>query len=435
MKTLLGQKCVLCGTESWEQSHEGDYRPCLNENCEGTKEQALRLGVIDSWCMDLEGDVVKQAGQVAQLPFLFRNMVIMPDGHWGYGMPIGGVAALKGVISPNLVGKDIGCGMGAVRTDIKVSDLSREALGRIMGEIRKAIPLGFNHHEEVQDVKYMPNWPRTETKIPICTREYDSARRQLGTLGGGNHFIEIQAGDDGYIWVMLHSGSRNLGSKVADHYNKVAIELNEKWHSSVPAKWELAFLPMDSDEGQAYMVEMNYCLEFARCNRELMMKRIKGIVASETGCDFDTEVNIHHNYAIREHHFGQNVMVHRKGATRACEGELGIIPGSQGTASYIVKGKGNIHSFKSCSHGAGRTMGRGQAKRELDFDAEVKRLNDKGILHSIRNVDDLDEAPGAYKDITKVMVEQEDLVDIVTMLVPLGVVKAPGQKPRRKKKK
>jgi len=244
----------------------------------------------------------------------------------------------------------------------------------------------------------------------------------LGTLGGGNHFIEIQKGDDGHIWIMIHSGSRNLGFKVANYYNKLAIGLNEKWHTSVPREWELAFLLTDSDEGQAYIKEMQYCVEYALANRRLMMERVIQSVANNTNqTGFDEMINIAHNYASLEHHYGKDVWVHRKGATLARKGTVGIIPGSQGTASYIVEGLGNKESFESCSHGAGRKMGRKQAQRELNLEEEQAKL--KGILHSVRGIKDLDEASGAYKDIKTVMENQKDLVKILVELKPLAVVK------------
>ena len=222
---------------------------------------------------------------------------------------------------------------------------------------------------------------------------------------------------------MIHSGSRNFGLKIAEHYNKLAIELNKKWHSQVPEEWDLAFLPVNSEEGQSYIREMQYAVDFAFANRKLMMDNIKNIFSEITNCEFDEMINIAHNYAKLEHHFGKNVWVHRKGATLADEGTIGIIPGSQGTKSYLVKGKGNIQSFKSCSHGAGRKMGRNQAQKNLNLEEEIAKLDSQGILHAIRGVKDLDEASGAYKDIDVVMKNQEDLVEILVELTPLGVIK------------
>jgi tRNA-splicing ligase RtcB len=192
---------------------------------------------------------------------------------------------------------------------------------------------------------------KPEKDMPIVWREYQKARHQVGTLGGGNHFIEIQYGSDGHVWIMIHSGSRNIGKKVAEHYNRIAVSLNERWFSSVPKRWQLAFLPMDTEEANQYRNEMEYCVEFALANRETMTARVmeafQDILPEVT---FDPMINIAHNYAAIENHFDENVMVHRKGATQALEGRLGIIPGSQGTKSYIVRGRGNQESFMSCSH-------------------------------------------------------------------------------------
>jgi tRNA-splicing ligase RtcB len=326
--------------------------------------------------------------------------------------------ATIGNIVPNAVGVDIGCGMCAAKTSL--TEISREDLIDILGKIRSKIPLGFTKHQEPQYEWLMPSGGEG---MQIIDREFINARKSLGTLGGGNHFIEIQKGDDGYIWIMVHSGSRNLGKQVADFYNKKAVEINERYFSLVPKEWELSFLPVDSEEGQAYLAEMKYCVDFALANRSLMMERIQLSFSDVCEVAFEPMVNIAHNYAIMEHHFGKNVLVHRKGATSARDGEIGIIPGSQGTSSYIVRGKGNTDSFMSCSHGAGRAMGRKQAERTLNLADEQKRLDDRGIIHSVRGIHDLDEAAGAYKPIEIVMEEQRDLVDIVVRLEPLAVIK------------
>lgn len=375
--------------------------------------------VIKSWCETPEDGAIQQALHLAALPFVFHHICLMPDTHLGYGMPIGGVMATMGVIVPNAVGVDIGCGMCAIKTSL--TEIDTGTLKEIMGKIRPIIPLGMTRHKEPQDERFMPF--SKEGMVPVVGREYDKALCQLGTLGGGNHFIEIQKGSDGHIWIMLHSGSRNLGKQVADHYNKAAVAVNERYFSRIPKEWELAFLPLESDEGQAYLREMSYCVDFALANRKLMAERIKGVFYKITGSAFEPMINIAHNYATMEHHFGKNVLVHRKGATSAREGEVGIIPGSQGTSSYIVKGVGNPDSFMSCSHGAGRKMGRKQAERTLNLKEEIKHLDDRGIIHSIRNEKDLDEAAGAYKDIDVVMDEQKDLVKILVKLEPLAVIK------------
>lgn len=380
---------------------------------------------IKLWLDDIEEGAIQQAKNLANLPFAFKHIAIMPDAHQGYGMPIGGVMATKGVVVPNAVGVDIGCGMCAVRTSL--TEIDTETIKKIFGGskdyhggIRSCIPVGFNHHSKKQDVNLMP---LDMIANSIVEEEYDSALKQIGTLGGGNHFIEIQKGSDGHIWIMIHSGSRNLGYKVARHYNEVANKLNEKWHSSVPKEWGLAFLPLDSEEGNLYLMEMQYCVDFALANRKLMMDRIKEIFEKETNCECVEPINIAHNYAVMENHFKQNVMIHRKGATLAREGTVGIIPGSQGTKSYIVKGLGNPMSFNSCSHGAGRRIGRKEAQRSLDLQEEIKKLTSQGIIHSIRTEKDLDEASGAYKDIDVVMENQKDLVEITVELQPLAVIK------------
>ncbi|RWX50210.1 tRNA-splicing ligase RtcB [Candidatus Electrothrix marina] len=378
---------------------------------------------IKLWLDDLEAGALEQAKHLANLPFSFRHIALMPDAHQGYGMPIGGVLATEGVVIPNAVGVDIGCGMCAVRTSIQ--EIEQDALKKIMGDIRKRIPVGFKHHKKAQDESFMPDSSSgCLDELKIVRGEYRSALKQLGTLGGGNHFLEIQQGSDGFIWLMIHSGSRNLGYKVAHHYNKLAIALNRKWHTSVPEKWQLAFLPFDGRKGQGYLQEMQYCVDFALANRQLMMQGMQETFAEVVGdVQFAEMINIAHNYAAMEHHFKKDVMIHRKGATRAYAGQLGIIPGSQGTASYIVQGRGEPESFMSCSHGAGRRMGRKQAQKELDLAAEKERLDAIGVIHSIRHVKDLDEAPGAYKDISKVMDNQKDLVDIQVELRPLAVIK------------
>ncbi|HEA46439.1 MAG TPA: RtcB family protein [Candidatus Pacearchaeota archaeon] len=385
---------------------------------------------IKMWLEEIEDNTMEQVKNIANLPFAFKHIAIMPDSHLGYGMPIGGVLATKDVIIPNAVGVDIGCGMCAVKTSL--TELNTETLKKIMSEIRKTVPVGFAKHKETQDIKLPLPWiSRGEYQgklYPIIEKESEKMFHQVGTLGGGNHFIEIQKGNDGHIWIMIHSGSRNLGFTVANYYNKLAIKLNEKWRTQVPGEWELAFLPIDSDEGQAYIKEMQYCVDFALTNRKLMMERILEIFQIQftlqspmfEALEF---INIAHNYATLEHHFGKNVWVHRKGATLATEDTVGIIPGSQGTKSYIVKGKGNIFSFKSCSHGAGRKMGRKQAEKTLNLEEEVKKLDDQNVLHAIRGVKDLDEASGAYKSIDEVMRNQSDLVEILVELSPLGVIK------------
>ncbi|MCH7658562.1 MAG: RtcB family protein [Bacteroidetes bacterium] len=381
---------------------------------------------IKLWLHDIESGAMNQAVNLANLPFAFKHIVILPDCHQGYGMPIGGVLATQGVVIPNAVGVDIGCGMSAVRTSLHNIEMNK--LSVIMSDIRNLVPLGFKHHSKAQDPERMPAVAGENLRIAeltVVSREYASALHQLGTLGGGNHFIEIQKGSDGFIWIMVHSGSRNIGKQVADHYNRLAMRLNDKWGEPEFRKKQLAYLPENSDEGIIYWYEMQFCIDFAFANRQLMIENIISVFRNEFGekIEFAPMINIAHNYASRENHFGEQVIVHRKGATQAKKDQTGIIPGSQGTRSYIVRGKGNKESFESCSHGAGRVMGRKQAQRSLDLAGEIKALDMKNILHSLRSKKDLDEAPTAYKDINEVMRNQADLVEIVVELSPLAVIK------------
>jgi len=367
---------------------------------------------VKMWLEEIEAEAMNQALNLAKLPFAYKWIAIMPDSHVGYGMPIGGVMATKQVIVPNAVGVDIGCGMTAWKSSLK--EIDETELKRIMGEIRKVVPVGFNHHKDKQEWSGFEKAP----DIEVIQKELESSRYQIGTLGGGNHFIEIQKGDDGFVWIMVHSGSRNFGLKTATEYHEKAKKLCEKWSSDIPDK-DLSFLPMDSKEGEEYFKAMNYALEFAFGNRRMMIDRIAEIIGKDK---FEGEpINIHHNYASMENHFGANVLVHRKGATKATAGLTGIIPGSMGTPSYITEGLGNPESFMSSSHGAGRKMGRKQAIETLDLEEEQKKM--EGIIHGLRNKENLDEAPGSYKDIDEVMENQKDLVKIKVKLKPLAVIK------------
>jgi len=378
---------------------------------------------IKMWLDEPEEGALKQALNLANLPFAFRHICLMPDTHQGYGMPIGGVMATKNVIVPNAVGVDIGCGMCAVKTNIEADSVERSQMTQIMTDIRKLVPLGFKHHKERQDESLMPQGYNTD-ELVIVKREYLAALKQLGTLGGGNHFIELQRSEDGFLWIMIHSGSRNFGLQVAEYYNKTAKKLNALYYSSVEAKVDLAFLPFETDEARVYYKEMRYCTEFALANRKLMMERVQQVVSDALGSvAYEPIINVAHNYAAWETHFDTKVVVHRKGATSAKEGEMGIIPGSQGTKSYIVEGLGNPESFMSCSHGAGRTLSRKAAIRNLDLEEEKRKLDELGIIHSIRGKSDLEEASSAYKDIAQVMALQSDLVKVVAELSPLAVIK------------
>ena len=379
---------------------------------------------VKIWAKGVDPHAMKEIINLSTLPFIFHHLAFMPDLHGGKGMPIGGVLATKGVVIPNAVGVDIGCGMCAVKTSLRAEDIPSEVLRKqILRGIRNEIPLGFDHHKTAQDESFMPQGFEVD-KLTVVSRQYVSATKQVGTLGGGNHFIELQKDTEGTLWVMIHSGSRNLGAQVGSFYNEKAKVLNKRWFSVVNPDIDMAFLPIQSDEAHAYWDEMQYCIEFALCNRRLMMQRICQVIGDvypET--QFEPMINIAHNYACWENHFDENVIIHRKGATRARLGEVGIIPGSQGTKSYIVEGLGNPDSFQSCSHGAGRLMSRTEAVRSLSLEDEVAKLEAQGIVHAIRGQKDLEEAAGAYKNIDEVMAAETDLVKIVTELSPVAVIK------------
>lgn len=379
---------------------------------------------VKMWVNNLDEYAWEETRNLAALPFVFHHLALMPDAHAGKGMPIGGVLATKGVVVPNAVGVDIGCGMCAVKSNIRVKDITSEVLRKqILRGIRKQIPLGREHHKQRQDENLMPQGFDTD-RMTVVKRQLVSAQKQIGTLGGGNHFIELQCCEEGFLWVMIHSGSRNLGLQVGDYYNHQAEMLNARWHSSVSPEIRLAFLPMHSAEAKQYWAEMEYCIAFALANRKLMMDRIQEVICKAIPeAVFEPMINIAHNYAAWERHFGEDVIVHRKGAVHAGLGQVGIIPGSQGTKSYIVEGLGHEDSFCSSSHGAGRAMSRTEAVRTLSLEVEIARLEALGIIHAIRSPRDLEEATGAYKNIDEVMANQRDLVKIRTELSPIAVIK------------
>lgn len=379
---------------------------------------------VKMWASVCDVKAWREISNLCSLPFLFHHLALMPDVHGGVGMPIGAVLATKGVVIPNAVGVDIGCGMCAVKSSLRVEDLPQETLRKvIMRNIRKRIPVGMDHHKKAQDEALMPQDFDIDKTI-VVKRQYVAATKQIGTLGGGNHFIELQREEEGFVWIMLHSGSRNLGKQVCDYYDKLARQLNEQWFSTVDPAMELSFLPVKSPEFHQYWAEMQYCVAFALANRSLMMQRIMEILQDAyPDITFEPMINIAHNYAAWENHFGENVIVHRKGATRARIGEVGIIPGSQGTCSYIVEGLGDENSFLSCSHGAGRLMSRTEAQNTIDLQAEIAFLDAQNIVHGIRTRSDLDEAPSAYKNIDEVLAQESDLVKILTKLHPIAVIK------------
>lgn len=380
------------------------------------------------WANTVEDSAMEQAVNLANHPCVVDHVALCPDVHAGFGMPIGGVIAVEDAIIPNAVGVDIGCSMSLMRTNLSIDDINEELLRKIIGGakgypggIRANIPVGMSHNKKKQDhelFSYVDAWKSTV----VCEGEYESAQYQLCSLGGGNHFIEIQAGDDNCVYIMIHSGSRNLGYKVGNYYNKVAEDLCTKYRQHDVAKNKLAFLPRGTAEFDLYVREMNICLDFAYANHELMQQKIVEICEHlipnfyVIGTYFTR-----HNYCAIEHHLDRDLFIHRKGAIRARKGEYAIIPGSQGTASYLVEGKGNVPSFTSASHGSGRVMSRTAAKANLSLKGEQARM--AGIVHNITSVEQLDEAPSAYKDIEEVIKLESDLVTPVVKLKPLAVVK------------
>lgn len=389
------------------------------------QETIINNVTVKSWVTELDEHGRQEVYNLCQLPFVFHHIALMPDAHGGKGMPIGGVLATKNAVIPNAVGVDIGCGMCAVKTSVRVDELTPEILRKgILRGIRKQIPLGRDRHKTPQPEEYMPQGFDIDATTTVVARQINAARKQIGTLGGGNHFIELQRDDEGYLWIMIHSGSRNLGKQVGEFYNQKAEMLNRRWYSSVVSDLSLPFLPVKSDEFSQYWAEMEYCVEFALCNRRLIMHRIQEVIGDTIpDTRFEPMINIAHNYAAWENHFGENCIVHRKGATLATADTVGIIPGSQGTCSYITEGLGNPESFMSCSHGAGRRLSRTEARNTLSLQDEIARLDSLGIVHAVRSKADLDESTGAYKDIDEVMAAQSDLVRIRTRLTPIAVIK------------
>jgi len=423
-KGVASSRVALTSKEQTDENNNPKGRHSMEWVRE--RDQDVHLGgyhrlPIKSWCEPIEDGAMKQAVDVASHPTAWRHVALMPDCHQGYGMPIGGVIACKDVLIPNAVGVDIGCGMCAVPSSSRVGDIDEGKIKKIMGVIRKAVPVGFSHHQTDQSWEGFDRAP----DLSVIQRELKAARKQLGTLGGGNHFIEIQAADTGVVWLMLHSGSRNFGYKIAKEYHDLAKALNAQYRSNIPNE-DLAFLPVGTSPGQEYIYAMNYALEFAAENRRVMMEVAMSAMGPILGCDFGEPVNIHHNFAAQENHFGHNVWIHRKGATRARAGEFGLIPGSMGTPSYLVEGLGNMESFMSCSHGAGRVMGRAEASRRLTEEECNEAM--EGIVFGrwgkARNgKPDFGEAPQAYKDIDVVIDAQRDLVRPLVQLRPLGVIK------------
>ena len=380
------------------------------------KSQKVPLKLWMKRAADLEEGALQQSLNLTNLPFAHHHVAVMPDAHKGYGMPIGGVLPAKDAIVPYAVGMDIGCGMCSVETGIKAADISREKLDTYLYGIAAAIPQGFNWHKKPQKHPVFSEMPDDSGAL---NAERSNVKKQLGTLGGGNHFVEFQADPAGKLWIMLHSGSRNIGKKVAEHYHKRAVKSCNLQGEKLPTS-ELSFFRFDSPDGQEYFRAMSWCQKFSRANRQVMMDVILDIVGESPR----QRIDIHHNYAAVEKHFGEKVVVHRKGAIKAEQGDMGIIPGSMGTHSYIVQGLGNAESFNSSAHGAGRRLGRRAAKRAIPVERVLREMKDKGIEVYTNQLKDLpEESTDAYKDIDYVIEQQQDLVKVVTTLKPFAVLK------------
>ncbi len=391
-----------------------------------------QLKPIKIWLDDLsQVDKVcqNQALNLSNHPYLVNWVALMPDTHQGYGMPIGGVAAFRDIVIPNAVGVDIGCGMIFVETNLKKEKLKERHYRKLIHDIMAAIPLGFKHHDIKQEAVRIDERVTLEEELLkknyTLYKEIENAYYQIGTLGSGNHFIEIQEDEAGMLCLMIHSGSRNFGYKVANYFNEKAKYYTKKHGDSKWVKAQLPYLMAESEAGQDYIRWMNLALLFARENRIRMMEVVQDIIESTfSSAIFNNRIIAHHNYAAFEHHFGEDVWVHRKGAIRVYKDEMGIIPGAMGSYSYIVKGLGNHESFCSCSHGAGRHLSRRQAIKKFKKEVVLKSLRDEGIYIGSPSKSDLgDEYREAYKEIEYVISKQKDLIVPVKKLKTVMVIK------------
>ena len=383
----------------------------------------------------LEDEARAQLLNVAQMPFVYKWVAAMPDVHWGIGATIGSVIPTKGAIIPAAVGVDIGCGMMAVQTDLNARDLPENLKG-IRSAIEKAVPHGRTNHGGRGDRGAWHEIPLRNQEIWATLKPgYDSILEKhpkldrgnhsnhLGTLGTGNHFIEVCLDESEMVWFMLHSGSRGVGNRMGSYFIEVARKDMERLFVTLPDR-DLAYFPEGTKHFDDYVEAVEWAQNYARWNRHLMMESlVKSVRESGELRPFTAEVkaiNCHHNYVARENHYGENVLVTRKGAVRAREGDMGIIPGSMGARSYIVRGKGNAESFQSCSHGAGRAMSRNEAKRRFSLEDHARMT--EGV-ECRKDKDVIDETPAAYKPIEAVMKAQSDLVDIVHELHQVVCVK------------
>jgi tRNA-splicing ligase RtcB (3'-phosphate/5'-hydroxy nucleic acid ligase) len=366
----------------------------------------------------IEEVALQQLKNISALPWVFHHVAAMPDVHFGKGATVGSVIAMKGAVSPAAVGVDIGCGVGAVRTSLTANDLPDD-LRPWRGAIERTIPVGFNEHrdpvERPQDKAF---WDEFHHLTPAVKDLLGKARKQIGTLGGGNHFVELCLDTEERVWMMLHSGSRNIGKSLAEIHIQRARKL---LHNQDLPDRDLAVFLAGTKEMEDYRRDLFWAQRYAMKNRETMLELYGSVLRQfRPDVQFADAVLCHHNYVAEETHFGEEVLVTRKGAIRAGKGDLGIIPGSMGTRSYVVRGLGNPQSFESASHGAGRRMSRGEAKRRfsvkdlLEQTKGVECRKDSGVL---------DEIPSAYKPIEQVMENQKDLVEVVAELRQVLCVK------------
>ena len=388
-------------------------------------------GLVKHWTNGVPVDVntIEQAKNVAKLPFIHKHIALMPDCHLGKGAAIGSVIPTKKAIIPSAVGVDIGCGMMATKLKLTANDLP-DSLKKIRSIIESKIPVGNGKdgsHKSAPDDS-LDKWKSIVDDFEIIIKKHPklnsaiNPEKQIGTLGGGNHFIEICLDEDEKVWVMLHSGSRGIGNKIGNYFITKAKEEMQKFYINLPDK-DLAYLPEKSKHFDDYWFAVKWAQEYAYLNRDAMMKNILKSLRTSFKRPIqiiEKEINCHHNYVALENHFGEDVYVTRKGAIRARKGDMGIIPGSMGDRSYIVRGKGNIQSFHSCSHGAGRIMSRAEAKRRITVKDHIKAT--QGI-ECRKDVGVIDETPLAYKDIDAVMNAQADLVESVYRLKQVVCVK------------
>lgn len=367
---------------------------------------------------EVESKALDQLRRISGLPWVFHHVAAMADVHLGKGATVGSVIAMKDAVSPAAVGVDIGCGMAAVKTNLSAGRLP-DSLGRLRGDIEAAIPVGFNaHREPAAGVLDLDLWDEFTDLAPAVQKRVGRATNQMGTLGGGNHFIEVCLDTEQAVWLMLHSGSRNIGKELAEIHISRAKKLIHNRH--LPDR-DLAVFLAGTPEMRDYRRDLFWAQRYAKHNRDTMLALLVGVMERRfPGLRTEAPICCHHNYVAEEVHYGEEVLVTRKGAIRAGAGELGIIPGSMGTRSYIVRGLGNAESFQSASHGAGRRMSRSAAKKRFNVNdlakqtAGVECRKDRGVV---------DEIPGAYKDIEKVMKAQHDLVEIEAELRQVLCVK------------